>query len=227
MTAKVDAYSGMAPGPYTSKTITELFIDGTQPKQADDTKVGIQVEQRDEHPVAGRLLRHPGDEGLPGSRATSNHRSGRGRPPTGRGPLAPPAAPGCWAVPGPIKTRTAYFYNGAFRPYGSTWGAPFPPTKTCSTVPPSPSPSGLPRAAVFAASERSAAGADRGLLSSAADQRPTTLAPSPPSPRPPGRHSLTSGWPLRVARTASRSAPEPWPWTIVTRVAPATAAWSR
>ena len=46
--------------------------------------------------------------------------------------------------PGPIKTRTAYFYNGAFRPFGSTWGAPFPPSKTCSTVPPSPSPSGLP-----------------------------------------------------------------------------------
>jgi len=46
--------------------------------------------------------------------------------------------------PGPIKTRTAYFYNGAFRPFGSTWGAPFAPTKTCSTSPPSPSPSEVP-----------------------------------------------------------------------------------
>ena len=53
------------------------------------------------------------------------------------------------------------------------------------------------------------------------------VAPSPPSPRSPGRQSLTSGWPLTRWRTASRSAPVPWPWMTVRRPAPAIAAWSR
>ena len=32
---------------------------------------------------------------------------------------------------GPKGTRTSYFYNGAFTPFGRTWGAPFMPTATC------------------------------------------------------------------------------------------------
>jgi hypothetical protein len=42
---------------------------------------------------------------------------------------------------GPQKTRTSYFYEtGVWNPYGLTWGAPFPPTKTCDLFVPSPSP---------------------------------------------------------------------------------------
>ena len=36
----------------------------------------------------------------------------------------------------------------------------------------------------------------------------TTVAPSPPSPRSPGRHSRTRGWPSSIERTASRIAPD-------------------
>ncbi len=64
-----------------------------------------------------------------------------GRPPTAHGPPAPRGARACWAARA-IKTRTAYFYNRAFQPFGPTWGAPFAPTKTCEQAPPSPS--GLP-----------------------------------------------------------------------------------
>src|SRR5262249_58981729 len=38
------------------------------------------------------------------------------------------------------KTAPAFFYENGFQPYGASWGAPFPPTQTC-TPPPSPSPS--------------------------------------------------------------------------------------
>ena len=45
-------------------------------------------------------------------------------------------------VGGPERTRTAYFYNGAFQPYGRTWGA-LVSGKGCGPSP-SPSPSCIP-----------------------------------------------------------------------------------
>ena len=41
------------------------------------------------------------------------------------------AARGSGVRGGPKGTRTAYFYNGAFAPFGRTWGAPFAPTAQC------------------------------------------------------------------------------------------------
>jgi len=41
------------------------------------------------------------------------------------------AAKGSGVRGGPRNTRTSYFYNGAFAPYGRTWGAPFKPTALC------------------------------------------------------------------------------------------------
>jgi peptidoglycan glycosyltransferase len=48
---------------------------------------------------------------------------------------------GVGVVGGPDRTRTAYFYNGGFRPYGRTWG-PFVSGRGCGS--PSPSPSCIP-----------------------------------------------------------------------------------
>jgi membrane peptidoglycan carboxypeptidase len=45
---------------------------------------------------------------------------------------------------GPEGTRTAYFYNGGYRPYGSSWGAPFPPTEKCTIQPATPKPTPSP-----------------------------------------------------------------------------------
>ena len=43
--ATVDAFTGLKPGPFKSKTVREMFIDGTQPTQVDRTKVGMQIEK--------------------------------------------------------------------------------------------------------------------------------------------------------------------------------------
>ena len=58
-------------------------------------------------------------------------------------------------------------------------------------------------------------------------QRRMMVAPSPPSPRSPGRTSRASGLPAASVRTASRRAPVPRPWMIVTRSRPASDASSR
>ena len=77
------------------------------------------------------------------------------------------------------------------------------------------------------ASRPDAAAEPRLSRSGTARQRLTTVAPSPPSPRSPGRAERTSGWSAAAVRTASRRAPVPRPWMIVTEPRPATAASSR
>ena len=127
VTAKVDAYSGWRPARTPRKTVSELFIDGTQPKQPDNTQG-----------------RHPGRAGRPtpcGRTAASAPRSRRA---SWTSAMSSPsmsswqaadrawaarAARGrraSWAAQGRSRRARAYFYNGAFRPFGSTWGAPFP-----------------------------------------------------------------------------------------------------
>ncbi|MGP1674277.1 MAG: hypothetical protein ACTS8Z_03560, partial [Candidatus Limnocylindrales bacterium] len=46
------------------------------------------------------------------------------------------AARGSGVRGGPEGTRTAYFYNGSFAPFGRSWGAPFPPSARCPLAPP-------------------------------------------------------------------------------------------
>jgi membrane peptidoglycan carboxypeptidase len=56
------------------------------------------------------------------------------------------AARGPGVSGGPERTRTSYFYNGTFRPYGSSWGVPFPPTEDCRIAPsPTPTPTPTPQ----------------------------------------------------------------------------------
>ncbi len=59
------------------------------------------------------------------------------------------AGRGAGVTGGPDRTRTAYFYNGAYRPYGSTWGVLVggtcgqpSPSPSCFVVP-TPDPSGV------------------------------------------------------------------------------------
>ena len=42
--ASVDANSGLLPGPFTTRTVKEYFIDGTVPNQVDNTKVGVSID---------------------------------------------------------------------------------------------------------------------------------------------------------------------------------------
>ena len=138
--ATVDAFSGMKPGPFTDKTVKEWFIDGTVPTQVDNTKVGIAVDS-----VSGKLWQD-GCEGpmevrgfLDFSNVEADQPSWR---PFTNGWIAR-AERGPGVSGGPEKTRTSYFYENVWQPFGASWGAPFPPAETCDLFTPSPEPSPL------------------------------------------------------------------------------------
>ena len=75
--------------------------------------------------VAGRLPGTQGHQGLlqPVRGRVPTSRRGRRRTRPGA-----PGRPRAREYGDPKGTRTAYFYNGSFAPFGRTWGAPFAPT---------------------------------------------------------------------------------------------------
>jgi membrane peptidoglycan carboxypeptidase len=135
--AQVDAFTGRRPGPFTTKTVTELFIEGTVPKQTETLRVALDID-------AASGLRW--QEGCVGPRVTKGffdlsnveanfpnwHKANQG--------WAARAAKGSGVRGGPKGTRTSYFYGGSFAPFGRSWGAPFAPTKTCPLAPVEPPP---------------------------------------------------------------------------------------
>ncbi len=135
--AKVDAHSGMKPGPFTARTVTELFIEGTAPTQVDNTKVGIEVDEATggrwkEGCLGPKVIRgfldfsrvepdHPQWQKYTRNWVSRAAKGGRG---------------------------TTYFFSAGsgWYPNGRGWGAPFPPAGDC-TIPaptPTPLPSGEP-----------------------------------------------------------------------------------
>ena len=125
--AKVDAWSGLLPGPFTTKTVDEIFIDGTVPTKRDDTKVGIDVDSATGDLWAdgctgpmetrGFLDLSGVDSGFPAWQKADQDWIDRAK--RGAGVRGGPAKG--------TKTATAFFYEGGFQPYGASWGAPFPP----------------------------------------------------------------------------------------------------
>jgi membrane peptidoglycan carboxypeptidase len=132
-TATVDAFTGLKPGPFTKKTVKELFLPGTVPTQRETIRVSLTVDE-----ASGLLWR----EGCVGPKVQrgffdlreveANHKNWQK---ANRG-WAARAAQGEGVRGGPERTRTAYFYDGSFHPYGKSWGAPFAPTKKCPLAPP-------------------------------------------------------------------------------------------
>jgi membrane peptidoglycan carboxypeptidase len=138
VTKKVDAYSGMLPGPYSAKTYSEVFIKGTEPTQVDNTKVPVDVDSDT------NTLWTPD---CPGTKVT------KGFLDLSRVDASNPnfqkyddiwtarAKKGLGVRGGPNNAPTNYFYQaGFFTPFGPSWGAPFAPTDSCAPAP-SPSPS--------------------------------------------------------------------------------------
>jgi membrane carboxypeptidase/penicillin-binding protein PbpC len=137
VTAKVDAFTGLRPGPATTKTVTELFVDGTVPKQVDNTRELVDIDE------ATGLLWADGctgpkvteafldfswaDAGYPAWQRADRQWEARARSGPGRVGTAE-------------KTHTSYFYGQGFYPWGQSWGGKFAPTKVCEPLPP-PSPS--------------------------------------------------------------------------------------
>ena len=129
--AKVDAFSGLLPGPYTVSTVNELFIKGTAPTRRDDLHVILDIDQ------ATGLLWQDGCTGpmvqgafLDFSQAEPGFP--QWQPYTQE--WAARAARGTGVVGGPRNTRTTYFYNFSFNPFGRTWGGKFAPTEVCQPV---------------------------------------------------------------------------------------------
>jgi membrane peptidoglycan carboxypeptidase len=129
----VDAFSGMKPGPFTTKKVTELFIAGTEPTQSDDLRRTVDIDS------ASGLRWQDGCVGpmktvgaLDFSHVDANHPNWQ-RADNG---WARRAARGSGVGGGLKGSRTQYFYDNAFTPFGRTWGGIFAPTKLCPIAPP-------------------------------------------------------------------------------------------
>ena len=109
---------------------------------------------------------------------------------------------------GPENTRTAYFYNGLFNPYGRSWG-PLVGGNGCASESPSESPSldpcasGDPLASLDPAA--SVDPAARGWRASRARRRPSRRPRRPPRCRPTRRHPPKS----RPRRPTEEPTPPP------------------
>jgi hypothetical protein len=141
--ATVDANSGMLPGPYTTQTVKEVFVDGTVPTQVDTTKTSVDIDT-----VSNTRWTYdcPGTKDTKGfldfSQVDANNPNFQKYDQI----WASRAQQGVGVRGGPGNGTTMYFYQvGFWTPFGQTWGAPFPPTTTCtqntgSPPPPTPTP---------------------------------------------------------------------------------------
>jgi membrane peptidoglycan carboxypeptidase len=133
---RVDAYSGMLPGPGTQKTVTELFIKGTEDSlRRDDMHSAKDIDK-----ATGMLW----NDGCTGPRVGQEFLDFSKMEP--RFPQwqkytegwAARAAKGPGVRGGPKRTPTTYFFDGYLVPFGRTWGGKFAPTEVCSAVVPCP-----------------------------------------------------------------------------------------
>lgn len=138
VTATVDAFTGMLPGPTTVKTITEMFLPGTVPTTSANVSVTADIDS------ASGLLWQVGCAGpMVTQTFVDFSQVETGFPAWQKADAAwqARAAKGSGVSGGPKHTSTAYFYGSGFFPFGRTWGGSFAPTKTCTVVPVTPSPS--------------------------------------------------------------------------------------
>ncbi|HEX6869231.1 MAG TPA: transglycosylase domain-containing protein [Candidatus Limnocylindrales bacterium] len=135
VTAKVDAYTGLRPGPFSTRTVTEYFLPGTVPSRKETVRIAVTVDSK-----TGLKWR----DGCAGPKVTRGYfnlsevESNYPNWQKANANWGARAARGSGVGGGPKGTRTAYFYNGAFAPFGRTWGARFAPTKLCPLYTPPP-----------------------------------------------------------------------------------------
>jgi penicillin-binding protein 1A len=132
-TATVDAFTGLKPGPFTKKTVKELFLPHTVPTDRETIRVSLTVDD------ASGLLWRDGCVGPKVQRGFFDLREVESNYPAWQKAnrnWAARAARGPGRRGGPENTATAYFYNNQFHPYGRSWGAPFAPRTKCPLAPP-------------------------------------------------------------------------------------------
>jgi membrane peptidoglycan carboxypeptidase len=131
--ASVDAITGTKPGPFTSRTVKEWFIKGTEPTPGDDLRRTIDIDTASglrwqdgcvgPMKTVGALDFSQVDADHPSwQRADNNWMKRAARGPGVRG--------------GPKGTRTSYFYGSGFFPFGRTWGGVFASSELCPLAPP-------------------------------------------------------------------------------------------
>ncbi len=128
VTATVDAYTGLKPGPFTTRKVTELFVPGTVPTQKETIRVAASVD------AASGLLWQDGCAGPKVTKGFFNLSEVEANFPAWQKANAAwgaRAAKGSGVRGGPKNTRTSYFYDSSFTPFGRTWGAPFMPKDLC------------------------------------------------------------------------------------------------
>jgi membrane peptidoglycan carboxypeptidase len=138
VTAEIDANTGYAPGPFTTKRIKELFLPNTQPTGPDDFHRTVDID------TASGLLWQDGCVGpmktvgaLDFSQLDANNPSWQ----KADNNWARRASRGPGVGGGPKGTHPSYFYGQGFYPFGRTWGGIFAPTKLCPLAPaPTPTP---------------------------------------------------------------------------------------
>jgi PASTA domain-containing protein len=132
-TAQVDAFTGLKPGPFTKKTVEELFLPGTIPTQEETSRVALQIDEASgllwQDGCAGPQVTH-GYFDL--AKVEADHPSWQ----QANADWGARAAQGAGVRGGPEDTRTSFFYNNTFAPFGRSWGAPFAPTELCPIVVP-------------------------------------------------------------------------------------------
>ena len=133
VTETVDAFSGELPSQYTVKTVNELYIAGTQPKQKDTLHVETAIDS-----ATGKLWQ----DGCTGPEVTKGFLDFSTMEPQfpqwqqyTQG-WAQRAAKGSGVRGGPKNTPTVYFFDGFLVPFGRTWGGSFAPTQVCTALPP-------------------------------------------------------------------------------------------
>ncbi len=140
--AEVDAYTGFKPSVYSRQQVTEVFIKGTTP--GDDPYIqGLDVMVGPD----GKTYRWSdgctGEQVRKGYLVLKDADAGHDSWQSANKGWVTRARKGAGVHGGPKDTATAYFYDPSFQPYGRSWGAPFPPSRSCDQAP-SPSPSAGP-----------------------------------------------------------------------------------
>ena len=118
--AKIDAFTGMQPSS-GSETVDEWFLSGTEPQSA------LPKDVCGDAAIASNFHERKFSNWVEADRDWIRR-----------------AQRGSGVAGGPDRTRTAYFYNSQFNPYGRTWG-PFVTGKGCGSPSPSPVVSRSPR----------------------------------------------------------------------------------
>lgn len=137
VTARVDAFTGMKPGPTTTKTVNEMFLPGTAPTTSAKVAITKDID------TATDLLWQDGCAGPMETQTFIDFSSVEaGFPAWQKADVnwQARAAKGSGQSGGPKHTRTSYFYGGGFFPFGRTWGGKFAPMKKCTIVPVTPTP---------------------------------------------------------------------------------------